>query len=335
MKFFRNREIRYSLIWFGIVDVLLTIAAFTVDIVCGIFVCFTGVLLTGMYVVITYKRYQQIAALSREIDALLHDEENFRFQSYQEGELAILQNEIDKMTIRLREQAEHLRRDKRYMEDSLADISHQMRTPLTAINLVIERLQQPGITERQRNMLIRELFELLSRMEWLINTLLKISKLDSGTANMVKESVAVSGLIRHATAPFAVVMDLHDQKLHIEVQEQPVFEGDFSWSNEAVSNIIKNCIEHTPDGGEVWIYGRETPLFTEMIIEDNGTGIDQKDLPHLFERFYKGKDAGSQSVGIGLALSRMIITAQNGTIKVENRKEGGARFIIRFYKEII
>ena len=130
-------------------------------------------------------------------------------------------------------------------------------------------------------------------------------------------------------------MELREQTLAIDSSSPssatPQFLGDYSWSMEAILNILKNCMEHTPAGGSIHVSFSQNAIFTEIIIEDNGPGFDAEDLPHLFERFYKGKNASEQSVGIGLALARMIVTRQNGTLKAENRSEGGARFILKFY----
>ena len=125
-------------------------------------------------------------------------------------------------------------------------------------------------------------------------------------------------------------MELRGQELIIRAEGD--FYRDLAWTSEAVGNIVKNCMEHTPDGGRIEINAAENALYSEIIIKDNGTGISSEDLPHIFERFYKGKDSDGKSFGIGLALSRMIITGQGGTVKAENRKPAGAMFTIRFYK---
>ena len=113
------------------------------------------------------------------------------------------------------------------------------------------------------------------------------------------------------------------------------FAGDLPWTAEALGNILKNCMEHTPEGGTVTVTAEETPIFTRIVVRDTGPGFDPADIPHLFERFYRGSTAGSGSIGIGLAMSRMVIAAQNGTVTADNPTDGGARFTVRFYKSII
>lgn len=172
-------------------------------------------------------------------------------------------------------------------------------------------------------------------VDWLVNALLKISKIDAGTAVFVKERVDASELVEKAIGPLGIPMELREQTVVKEIEDQAGFLGDAAWSTEALGNVLKNCMEHTGQGGTLWIRVGENHLYTEFVIEDNGPGIDSEDLPHLFERFYKGKGAADSNVGIGLALARMIVCAQNGTLKAENRAEGGARFTMRFYKGVV
>ena len=234
------------------------------------------------------------------------------------------------MTSRLREQKQQLQDDKIYLADSIADISHQIRTPLTSINLLVQFLSEPNISDERRMKLTHELLGLLSRIDWLITTLLKISKLDAGTVQFKRETLPLDELIRKSTSPLLVPIELREQTLAVGAEGN--FTGDVSWTVEAISNIVKNCMEHTPDGGRIEIKASENALYTEIIISDNGTGIDKEDLPHIFERFYKGKNSDDKRFGIGLALARTIITSQNGTIKAENNADKGALFTIRFYK---
>ena len=283
-----------------------------------------------IYCVSTYKRYQRISSLADDINQVLHGDSSIDFDNYSEGELSILHSEIYKMTVRLREQQQKLINDKKYLADSLADISHQIRTPLTSINLLVERLSAFGLTDECRHQLTNELYELLDRIDWLITTLLKISKLDAGAVQFNKEMFSLEMLINKSCAPLLIPIELRGQELIIRTDGN--FYGDPAWTSEAVGNIVKNCMEHTPDGGRIEINAAENALYSEIVIKDNGTGVSAEDLPHIFERFYKGKDSDGKSFGIGLALSRMIIAGQKGTVKAENRKNAGAMFTLRFYK---
>lgn len=277
------------------------------------------------------RRAKMIRQFSHELDRVLHGASNVEWDQYAEGELAVLQSAVKKLTIELRDRAAALDREKVELADYLADISHQMRTPLTSVNLILSMLSNPALSEDQRLESTRDLQRMMQRMDWLINALLKMSRLDSNTAHLKKEEVAVPLLVRRAAEPLAVSMELRGQELVLDLQEVS-YQGDFAWSVEAVGNILKNCMEHTPAGGKIIVRAEENPLYCQITVEDNGKGIDPADLPHLFERFYRGKNADAQSIGIGLALSRMIVAEQNGTLKAENRPEGGACFMIRFYK---
>ncbi|HZW03308.1 MAG TPA: HAMP domain-containing sensor histidine kinase [Anaerolineaceae bacterium] len=335
MSFLRNPEIRQSLTLYLAFSLVLAAAGLALDLVVGLFVFCICATFTALHFYFTYRRYQQIAGLSQISDRILHSDDTGSLIEYSEGELAILQSEISKLTVQLREQAEALRKDRGYLADSIADISHQIRTPLTSINILVSRFSNPEISAAQRSQQIKEIQMLLSRIDWLISALLKIAKLDAGTANLQNQTVNVSELIQRASAALAIPMELREQQLHMDMVGDETYAGDLLWSVEAFANILKNCMEHTPNGGEIHISALENAIFTEIQICDNGCGIDPQDLPHLFERFYKGKNASSQSVGIGLALARMIIANQNGTIKADNNPNGGAQFTVRFYKGIV
>lgn len=186
--------------------------------------------------------------------------------------------------------------------------------------------------EADRQRLLHELEQLLVHMDWLIEALLKMAKLDAGTVSMKKKTVNVSDLLKKSVQDFLIPMELREQNLVIDCTDMVSLRGDEYWLREAVGNIVKNCMEHTPAGGEICIRAAENHLYTEITVSDNGAGIDKEDLPHIFERFYKGKNSSGSSVGIGLALARMIVVAQEGTLSATNRINGGAKFEIRFYK---
>ena len=330
MKLLKNKEVRGALLWQLSVSVIACPLCFLFDLRAGLTAVVLSLLLMLIFCISTYKRYRRIASLADDINHVLHGDSPIDFDNYSEGELSILHSEIYKMTVRLREQQQKLISDKEYLADSLADISHQIRTPLTSINLLVERLSASGLTDECRHQLTNELYGLLDRIDWLITTLLKISKLDAGTVQFNKDTVSLEMLINKSCAPLLIPIELRGQEPIIRAEGN--FYGDSAWTSEAVGNIVKNCMEHTPDGGKIEIEAAENALYSEIIIKDNGTGISPEDLPHIFERFYKGKDSDGKSFGIGLALSRMIVAGQKGTVKAENRKNTGAMFTLRFYK---
>lgn len=330
MKLLKNKEVRKTLILELVIGVLASIVGFILNFAAGALAVFVSVLFIVVNYITNYNRYKRIASLSRDINSLLHGDNSISFEDYTEGELSILRSEIHKMTIRLREQQQRLMDDKVYLADSIADISHQIRTPLTSINLLVQLISKPDLSEDKKRQHIIDLKRMLSRIDSLITALLKISKLDAKTVQFKTENLSLETLVNKSCEPLLVPFELRGVTLRISAEGS--FCGDLPWTCEAIGNIVKNCMEHTPEGGMVEVVASENPLFSEIVIKDNGSGIDKEDLPHIFERFYKGKNSSDNSFGVGLALARMIITEQNGTIKAENRNSKGAKFTIRFYK---
>lgn len=329
----RNNDTRTALVLGALITAVGTCFGFFHDHAAGIAVLCTGIALCIVFVAASCSRNKKIDRLSDRIDRILYDDSIVVMDSSEEGDLAVLESEIHKMTIRIREQAHALEKDKLFLGDAIADISHQIRTPLTSINLLVSLLHKEGISDAEKRKHLRGIESNMDRIEWLVSSLLKMSKIDSGTAGFKSEKVNLGKLVKKAADPLLISMELHEQVFDYTSSGRESFTGDINWTQEAIGNILKNCMEHTPDGGHIEVTGSENVLYTELIIEDNGPGFSESDIPHLFERFYKGTNSSSKvSYGIGLALSRMIIVSQNGTIKAENRKSGGARFVIRFYK---
>lgn len=328
-----NKELHYGIVFLVGATVILTAIGFGVSAACGVLVLIACIAIGIIHIVTEVYRYRRLQKLSADLDRLLISGVPLPITEYKEGELSILANQVQKLTLRLTEAAEVVEADKKYLADSLADISHQLRTPLTAMNLTTTMLRSSNLTDEKRMELTGELRSLLTRTDWLVETLLKISKLDAGTVKLAKDTVSVSELISRSAAPIAIPMDLRNQTLMVKCGEES-FSGDLIWSAEALGNILKNCIEHTPEGGTITVIAQETALYTQIEVTDTGTGFDLKDIPHLFERFYKGSNASQNSYGIGLALARTVITAQNGTVQAMNGNNG-AKFVIKFYNQVI
>ncbi len=329
-KLLRNPEVSKTVLIYMLITVAASAYSFSIGKRFGVFTLFLSLVFILIHFLTTFLRYKKIASLSEELNRILHGNPHISLNSFSEGELAILQSEIYKMTVKLREQEHLLKQDKLFLSNSIADISHQIRTPLTSINLILSFLSDPDITDDRRAELIRDLYGLISQIDFLITALLKISKLDAGTVQFKKENISLRALLDKSVAPLLIPVELKEQSMEITASGN--FRGDILWTTEAVANIIKNCHEHSPIGAKITISATETPLFSEIIVSDNGKGIAPEDLPHIFERFYKGKTSDDKGFGIGLNLSKTIILAENGTVKAENITPSGARFIIRFYK---
>lgn len=327
----RNKEFRQLVILFFIIAALTAVTGFAFNPAAGILAIVSAAAFGTAFFVFTKSRYHSIARISEQIDLVLHNADHLYIGEADEGELSILHSEITKMTLRIREQNDALKREKEHLADSLADIAHQLRTPLTSANLILSLLSNtPDDTERKA--LLRETEELLVQMDWLITSLLKLSRLDAGIVVFQSGPIEVGGLFRAALRPFLIPMELHSIELRTEAPDGVMLQGDLGWLSEAIQNILKNCMESAGDHGRIEIKCTDTPLSVEITIRDNGAGIEPADLPRLFDRFYRGKGENASGYGIGLALCKMIITRQGGTVSAKNHPQGGAEFTICFPK---
>lgn len=333
MSLFRNEEIKKQIIIYVIFNTIVFLGALFINIICSIYIILVCLVVEFISLFFTKKRYNDISELTYKIDKILHNNDYTNFDVNKEGELAVLNSEIYKMTVRLREQTERLENEKNYLKDYLADISHQIRTPMTSINIMISRLSRQELTFEDRFKMIKEISKLLTRIEWLITALLKVAQLESDTVKLKKEKTNVEEVVNKALEPLKIQAEIKNIKMKLKIEKNTNYKGDYYWSVEAISNIIKNCIEHSENGGIIEIISETNPIYTEIIITDEGKGICKEDLPHLFERFYRGNNSGSEGIGIGLYLTKMIVSKQNGVITAKNRENKGAEFNIKFFNE--
>ena len=334
IRLLRNPDIRNELLIGLGATLVLSAVGFFVYPLAGLLLLILGFGLTGTHIWLGARRYEKIVVLSQTVDRVLYGEESLVIAESDEGELSILYHELHKMTVRLKEQTDQLAADKLQLTEAIADIFHQIRTPLTSITLGLALLKEPEQPYERRIELTRDLLRQTERIRWLVETLLKLSKLDAGIAKLDQTTVSVRTLLDRAVEPFLIAMELREIEYCATVKDETVV-CDPAWIVEAIGNLLKNAIEHTPAGGTVSVEVNDTPLFTEFVVTDTGEGFDREDIPHLFERYYRGKNANPDSIGIGLALTREVLAAQNATITASNNATGGARFTIRFYKSII
>lgn len=311
----------------------------------------TGLIVTVIFIILTNRRYRALAKMAANLDRVLAGERDIRLRDMSEGELAILSSEIDKVIARLNLTVDELQAEKLALSDALADISHQLKTPLTSIaistELIRDRLSARGDSEDLVERL-RLIQTLQARVEDLVAALLKLARIDAGVIKLVCGDVDARELVRKSFEPLAIAFDIADVRFSADVQDGASYEGDLTWSVEALENILKNCMEHTPAGGCVSVRVTEDVLACRIRIEDTGPGIAESDLPHIFERFYRGsRDANATpsevnpaGVGIGLALSKSLVTAQGGTLTAENLRDEngnitGAAFNLVFFKTVV
>lgn len=246
-----------------------------------------------------------------------------------DNEFSQLQDEIYKTVTSLIQTKEIAVKEHKKLSDSLADISHQIKTPVSSISLMTQLLGGET-TAFDAAQILQQIQKHTSHLELLLETLLTLSRIDAGTLKLKKTRVDIFTLLQlslEAVEPF-----LHQKNIQVTMPNHPEFSfmGDLDWSMEALLNLIKNCVEHTPENGLINIEYSANPLYVQIEIRDNGPGFSKKDLPHLFERFYRGEHAANGGTGIGLALAKSIIELQNGVIHAKNYSEG-AGFILRFY----
>ncbi len=270
--------------------------------------------------------------ISEYINRLLNKDYALDIIDNDEGTLSSLKNDIYKVTVMMKEQNELLKQDKMLLANNLADISHQLKTPLTSMLLMSDLLDSDELTKEERKEFLRVFKSQLKRIEWLVSSLLKLSKLDAKTIEFKKDQIHAHDLLRKAIEPVYMMIETKDQQ-YLVSGDNPLIETDVNWTCEAFVNILKNCSEHTPQGGILKAEVFDTVMYTEFVLSDNGVGIDAKDLPFIFDRFYRCSTVSKESVGIGLAMAYSIITGQDGTISVQSVLNQGTSFSIRFYKK--
>ena len=330
----RYKDFLYALIGSAILIAVGSIAIFNINRSAGIIFLIVSVAIFAAFSVITYQRIREIRIMSEYLRRINDGEFDLDIEDNREGELSVLKNNIYKVVVTLRAQQELLLKDKNYLADSLADISHQLKTPITSITVMTDLLKTET-DEGKRREFLEVINSQLSRINWLIVTLLKLSRIDAGAVEFKNERTSLGEVIENAAKPFLINAELKGIELTTECDSEVYADVDKNWYTEAISNIIKNCIEHTEEGGAVSVSAFETPVLTKIIIKDNGSGISPEDLPHIFERFYQGRNHSETSVGIGLALSKAILNRQNSLIDVKSEINKGTEFEITLYKTTV
>ncbi len=253
-----------------------------------------------------------------------------------EGYFAIFAHNFNSMTNRLKLTIEALDKEKLFLKDILSDISHQLKTPLTSLMILNDIMLKRKNTPEKLGEFLEKSSEQLERMEWLIINLLKMAKMEFGAIELNIHKGYIDETIRKSLSILKTFFKEGNKKIIIlEPEKRITLPHDEEWLCEAFTNIIKNCIEHTKEGGKIEIQITETPLMISISIKDNGEGISPKDLPYIFERFYKAKSSKNSSVGIGLSLAKSIIERHRGEIATKSKVDEGTEFTITFLKNII
>lgn len=288
-----------------------------------------------MTIIVLYlrKRDKKIKQITNYINQIKNKKYDLNIEENTEDELSNLKNELYKITIMLKEESEISKKDKENLKMSVEDISHQLKTPLTSITIMLDNLKDnPNMEEKTKQKFIFEISKQVEWINWLVISMLKLSKLDANVVQFYDEKINLNKFIGEIIKNLEIPIEVKNQKIIIDGNENVSFIGDYKWQQEAITNIIKNCIEHNANNGTIYINYEENSLFTKITIRDEGEGIPKEDLKHIFERFYRGKNSSENSVGIGLALAKNIIEKNNGMINCKSELDKGTEFVIKYMK---
>lgn len=282
------------------------------------------------YVLIQEKELKEINEYIKEVN---NKNYSLKIEDNKDGELSRLRNELYKTTVILREATENSEEEKEKLSIAIADISHQLKTPLTSIRIMLDNISDnPDMPQEIREDFIQDISKQVEHMSSLVISLLKTAKFDAGTIKMENEEIDAKKLIDSVINNLAILIEIKEIEVITKIDEKAIFIADYKWQQEALTNILKNAIEHSQPKSNIYIIVENTSIFLKIKIKDEGQGIEQKDLKHIFERFYKAKNCNEDSIGIGLSLAKTIIEQNNGYIKATSEVGKGTLFEIKYIK---
>ena len=293
-----------------------------------------SIIIIIVFVLYNKRQKSKIKEITNYIEQINNKNYALDIQDNNEDELSVLKNELYKITVMLKEQAENSAKDKINLKNSLEDISHQLKTPLTSITIMLDNiLDSPDMDLQTRNEFIKDIYREIANIKFLVQNLLILSKFDANTITFNENEEKLEDIIEEAKQNVASICDLKNIQIILEGKEDAKTTCDLKWQVEALTNILKNCAEHSNNNTKINVLYSENNMYSEIVIKDEGSGIDQKDLKHIFERFYKGKNSDKDSIGIGLSLARTIIEKDNGFITVDSELGKGTKFNIKYRKQ--
>jgi signal transduction histidine kinase len=301
----------------------ITIMLFTVTLALFCFLSFNRV-------------FAKIRNISVSAEAIVEGKFDYIQGDTDEGDIGYLVHQVNCMSERLSENVQALENEKIFLKRIMTDISHQLKTPLASLVMFNDILKNDStLSDAERVNFITESKNQLDRMEWLIKNILKMAKLEAGVVEFTIEESVVSETVQRSITPLKTIASEKDVDIKIDGNAGIKVKHDINWTTEALSNIIKNCIEHSHPGGDIHVSWDENSVFVQIIIEDNGKGIPKEELPRIFDRFYKGSySCNPTNIGIGLYITKSIIEGQNGSIYVSSVSGKGTRFVVRLMKTI-
>ena len=292
----------------------------------------TSISLLIVFILYERKQDKEIDKITKYLEAINDKNYTLKIDENSEEELSILKNELYKVTVMLRENASNTLKDKINLKRALEDISHQLKTPLTSILIILDNLiDNPEMDYQTRVEFLHDLKRETTRIQSLIQSILKLSKFDSNTIQFIKQDIYLKQIVDEAIKNTGSLADLKNIKINVEGNKVTKLNCDLLWQIEAITNILKNCIEHSKENTQIDIKYNNNSVYSYITITDYGEGISKEDLPHIFERFYRGKNSSNESIGIGLSLSKTIIESNNGIVSVESNSDK-TTFIIKYFK---
>ena len=292
----------------------------------------TSVSLLIVFMLYERKQDKEIDKITKYLEAINDKNYTLKIDENSEEELSILKNELYKVTVMLRENASNTLKYKINLKRALEDISHQLKTPLTSILIILDNLiDNPEMDYQTRVEFLHDLKRETTRIQSLIQSILKLSKFDSNTVQFIKQDIYLKQIVDEAIKNTGSLADLKNIKINVEGNKKIKLNCDLLWQIEAITNILKNCIEHSKENTQIDIKYNNNSVYSYITITDYGEGILKEDLPHIFERFYRGKNSSNESIGIGLSLSKTIIESNNGIVSVESNSDK-TTFIIKYFK---
>lgn len=292
-----------------------------------------GTVSLGIYLIYVITQEKKIAEINEYIKQINNKNYILKIEENDNEELSKLRNELYKTTVLLKETAEISEKEKENLSTAIADISHQLKTPLTSIRIMLDNIQDnPDMEKAVRDDFLADISKQIDWISSLVVSLLKIAKFDAGTIKMENNEINAKNLIDNIVSNLAILIELKNIEIITTVDEKATFIADYKWQQEALTNILKNAIEHSKQNSRIYITVENTSLFLKIIIKDEGSGIDKEDLKHIFQRFYKTKNSSENSIGIGLPLAKAIIEQSNGYIKVETKYGEGTSFEVKYIK---
>lgn len=296
------------------------------------FIIILSIILLSIFLKYNYSKDKKLQEITKYLEQINNKNYKLDIEDNTEDELSILKNEIYKTTVMLKEMAENLNKDKLYLKDSLQDISHQLKTPLTSITILLDNiLDNPNMDSKTRQEFIKNIKREIININFLVNSLLKLSKLDANSVQFINKEEYIENIINESIKNVATICDLKNIEVIVSGNKNQKIKVDSKWQIEAITNILKNAVEYSKTNSKIEIKYEQNKMYSKIEIQDNGEGIDKKDLKFIFQRFYKGKNSSSESIGIGLALAKTIIEKNNGYISVNSKEGKGTIFTIKYF----